>query len=251
MDYKSIYLNQKQNDKLDILCFAAHPDDVELSCSATMIKHRLLGKKIGIIDLTKGELGTRGTPELRLEESKKSSLLMDIQVRINLGLEDGFFEHNQTNLMYIIEQIRRYQPEIICCNAPTDRHIDHGRAAKLVSEACFLSGLIKINSKWEGVKQNAHRPKIVMHYIQDRYIEPNFIVDVSDYVVKKMECIKAFNSQFYDANSKEPATPISGEEFLEFIISRMSEFGRRIGVRYGEGFVMQRTVGINDFSMII
>jgi bacillithiol biosynthesis deacetylase BshB1 len=231
--------------KLDILAFAAHPDDIELSCSATLMKHIAMGKKVGIVDLTQGELGTRGNVESRYAEAAEASTIMGIHVRENLKLKDGFFDFSEENKRLIIEQIRRFQPEIVLANAIEDRHPDHGRAAKLVADACFLAGLRKIETKYAGELQAAHRPKAVYHYIQDHYIKPDFIIDVSEYVERKLEAIKAFKTQFYDPNSIEPATPISGEDFFDFVKSRMIQNGRQIGVKYAEGFTSTREIGVN------
>jgi N-acetylglucosamine malate deacetylase 1 len=237
--------------KLDILAFAAHPDDIELSASGTLMKHISEGKKVGIVDLTQGELGSRGSVELRYEEAAKASSIMGIHARENLKMADGFFEHNQENLIKIIEQVRRFKPEIVLANSIRDRHPDHGRASKLVAEACFYAGLRKIETTWEGEKQEAYRPKAIYFYIQDEYIEPDFVVDISAFVGRKLESIMAYSSQFYDPNSKEPKTPISGEEFLDFMKGRMRQFGRPIGVDFAEGFVKHRTVGVKNLFDLI
>lgn len=232
--------------KLDILAFAAHPDDIELSCSATLMKHIALGKKVGIVDLTQGELGTRGNVESRYAEAAEASTIMGIHVRENLKLKDGFFDFSEENKRLIIEQIRRFQPEIVLANAIEDRHPDHGRAAKLVADSCFLAGLRKIETIYHGESQTAHRPRALYHYIQDHYIKPDFIIDVSGFVDKKLEAIKAFKTQFYDPNSIEPATPISGEDFFDFVKSRMIQNGRIIGVKYAEGFTSSREIGVDN-----
>ncbi len=232
--------------KLDILVFAAHPDDAELSCSGTIAKHVAMGKKVGIIDLTRGELGTRGSAEIRDQEAAESAKVLQLSARHNLRMADGFFEYNRENQLKIIEQIRRYQPEMVLLNAIEDRHPDHGKGARLQSDAVFLSGLRKIETSWEGTPQNAWRPKQVFHYIQDYYLEPDVIVDVSDHWDTKMQSIQAFKSQFYDPNSKEPASPISSKEFMETIEGRGVQFGRLIGARYGEGFTSPKTVGVNS-----
>lgn len=237
--------------KLDILAFAAHPDDIELSASGTLMKHITEGKKVGIVDLTQGELGSRGTIETRYEEAKNSSTIMGIDVRVNLKMADGFFEINQENKILIIEQIRRFQPAIVLANAISDRHPDHGRASKLVSEACFLSGLVKIETIWEGNSQTFYRPKAVYHYIQDHYIKPDFVVDVTEFFDRKISAIEAYKTQFYDPNSKEPHTPISGEEFYDFLKGRMLQMGRAIGVKYAEGFTVERTIGIKNMFDIL
>ena len=232
--------------KLDILAFAAHPDDIELACSGTLMKHIQQGKKVGIIDLTQGELGSRGSAELRHEEAQNASAIMGVSVRENLKMEDGFFQHSKENLLKVIEQIRRFKPEIVLANAIEDRHPDHSRAAKLVSEACFLAGLRKVETEFNGIKQEAFRPRTVYHYIQDRYIKPDFVIDITEFYDRKMEAIMAFKSQFYDPNSNEPKTPISGKDFLESLHGRMSEYGRSIGTLYAEGFTSERSVGVHS-----
>ena len=237
--------------KLDILAFGAHPDDVELSCSGVIVKHIKLGKKVGVVDLTQGELGTRGSAELRMKEAAKAAKVMGVLVRDNLKMADSFFLNDKTHQLEIIKKIRQYQPEIILCNAVTDRHPDHGRAAQLVSEACFYSGLIKIDTKQNGKPQKAWRPKVVYHYIQDRYIKPDLLVDVTPFVEKKMEAIKTFASQFYNPHSAEPDSPISSKDFLDFIKNRMTVFGREIGVPYAEGFTVERSIGVDDLFHLI
>ena len=238
-------------DRLDILAFAAHPDDVEISVAGTLMKHIDAGLKVGIIDLTKGALGSRGSSETRSEEAVEASKIIGIHQRVNLNLGDGFFEINAENKQLIIEQIRRFQPRIVLANAVSDRHPDHGRASQLVSEACFLSGLLKIESKWEEKVQIAFRPKAVYHYIQDYYIKPDFVVDISEYYERKIKALKAYKSQFYDPNSTEPKTPISGEEFFDFLKARMMEFGRPIGAKFGEGFTVERYLGVNRLDDLI
>jgi bacillithiol biosynthesis deacetylase BshB1 len=232
---------------VDILAFAAHPDDVELSSSGTIMKHIDAGLRVGIVDLTQGELGSRGSIELRYKEAEESSKIMGVHHRVNLKMLDGFFEINQQNKMLIIEQIRRFRPKIVLANAMSDRHPDHGRASKLVSEACFLSGLIKVETQWEGKAQEKHRPRAIYHYNQYNYIKPDFVVDVTEYYDRKMEVIKAFKSQFYDPDSKEPETPISDQGFFDFLKSRMEEYGRPIGVKYAEAFTVERYIGVDNF----
>jgi N-acetylglucosamine malate deacetylase 1 len=232
--------------KVDILAFAAHPDDIELSASGTLMQQIALGKTVAIVDLTQGELGSRGTIETRYSEAAEASKIMGISARNNLKLADGFFEQNEQSLQLIIEQIRHFQPEIVLANAIEDRHPDHGKAAKLVSEACFLAGLTKIETTYQGENQAAHRPKAVYHYIQDHFIKPDFVVDVTPFVERKIEAIKAFKTQFFDPNSSEPKTPISGEEFFDFIKGRMLQFGRSIGVKYAEGFTVERPIGVKN-----
>jgi len=229
-------------EKLDILVFAAHPDDVELACSGTVLKHISLGYKVGIVDLTRGELGTRGSAEIRAEETRVASLILGIHSRENLGFRDGFFEIDEAHLLKMVEVIRKYQPELILANAASDRHPDHKRAGDLVSRANFLSGLVKI----ETANQTAWRAKVVYRYIQDNYIEPDFVVDISGFEAKKLEAIKAFKSQFYNPNSTEPKTPISREDFLDFILARAKQLGRPINAEYGEGFTVERYIGVDD-----
>lgn len=229
-------------NKLDILVFAAHPDDVELACSGTVLKHISLGYKVGIVDLTKGELGTRGSAAIRSEETKVASELLGIHIRENLGFRDGFFEIDEVHLLKVVEVIRKYQPEIILANAASDRHPDHKRAGDLVSRANFLSGLLKVQTE----NQTHWRAKAVYRYIQDNYMEPDFVVDISGFESKKLEAIKAFKSQFYDPNSNEPSTPISREDFLEFVLARAKQFGRPINAEYGEGFTVERYIGVDN-----
>lgn len=236
--------------KLSILAFAAHPDDVELSCSGTLAKHISIGEKVGIIDLTKGELGTRGSAELRAIEAEKASNVLGLHCRENLGMPDGFFQNTPENQLAIIQRIRFYRPDYILCNAIRDRHPDHGKASQLVSDACFYSGLSKIESVWKGEKQTAWRPKAVYHYIQDRYITPDFIVDISAFIDKKMDSILAYSSQFYDPNSAEPKTPISSLQFIEGIKNRAMECGRIIGVEYGEAFTCERIAGVDNLHSL-
>jgi bacillithiol biosynthesis deacetylase BshB1 len=231
--------------KVDILAIGIHPDDVELSCAGTLLRHIAMGKTAGILDLTRGELGTRGTPELRKEEAMKSAKILGVQFREIMDLRDGFFNGGEPEMMAVLKKIREYQPEIVLCNAIDDRHPDHGRAAKLVSEACFYSGLIKIKTG-----QDPWRPKAVYHYIQDRYIAPDFVVDVTPFVGKKLEAIMAFSSQFFDPESKEPMTPIASESFLDFVTAKMRVLGRDINVDFAEGFTVARTPGVDDlFSL--
>ena len=237
--------------KLDILAFGAHPDDVELGCAGALLLAVAEGKKVGIVDLTKGELGTRGTTSQRLKEAQLAAEVMGIEVRENLGMADGFFENNKENQFAIIETIRKYQPSIIFCNAPEDRHPDHGRAAQLVVDSAFLAGLVKIQSTHNGVAQAPWRPTQVFHYIQSRNLTPCFVVDISAFMDKKMESILAHSSQFYDPNSTEPETFISGNAFLEFVKGRAKELGHQIGVAYAEGFITQKLLGIRSFEAII
>lgn len=236
--------------KLDILAFAAHPDDVELAASGTLAAHIAIGYTVGIVDLTKGELGTRGSAELRKKEAAVASNILGIHARENLGFKDGFFQKDETHLLRVITAIRKYQPEIVLCNAIIDRHVDHGRAADLVNEACFLSGLRKIVTESNGSNQQEWRPKATYHYIQDRYLAPDFVVDITPYFDKKMESIKAYSSQFYDPTSDEPETAISNKDFLLFIEARARQFGRIIGTTYGEGFNVKRAPGVQDLMKL-
>ena len=215
--------------KLDILAIGAHPDDVELGCSATLAKEISRGKKVGILDLTRGELGTRGSAEIRDAEASKAAELLGVSHRENLGFKDGFFVNDEWHQMAIIRMIRKYQPEIVLCNAVHDRHIDHGKGSKLVSDACFLSGLRRIQTEIEGADQEAWRPKLVYHYIQWENIKPDFVVDVTGFIDKKIEAVMAYSSQFYDPDSKEPVSPISSQNFLESISYRARDLGRLIG----------------------
>lgn len=237
--------------KLDILAFGAHPDDVELGCAGTLLGAIAEGKKVGVIDLTKGELGTRGSISQRLSEAQLASEVMGLTIRENLEMADGFFINNKEHQLVIIETIRRFQPSIIFCNAPEDRHPDHGRAASLVAEAAFLAGLKKIQTIHNGVAQEAWRPTQVFHYIQSRSLTPHFVVDISKHIEKKMEAILAHSSQFYDPKSNEPDTFISSAAFLEFVKGRAKELGQQIGVQYAEGFITQKTLGINSLDAII
>ena len=232
--------------KVDILAFAAHPDDIELAASGTLMKHIALGKKVGIVDLTQGELGSRGTIDTRYAEASDASKIMGVHYRTNLKMRDGFFEITEENKLAIIREIRKCQPEIVLMNAISDRHPDHGRASKLVSEACFYAGLRMIKTEDNGVEQQCHRPNAAYHYIQDHFIKPDFVVDISEFAQRKIESIQAYKTQFFDPNSTEPQTPISGQDFIDFINARMREFGRPIGVEFAEGFTTERYVGVTN-----
>ena len=232
--------------KVDILAFAAHPDDVEISCSGTLLKHIEMGYKIAIIDLTQGELGTRGTAKTRQNEAANASKILGITERENLKMQDCFFEPSEKNKKKIISVIRKYQPKLIFANATNDRHPDHAKASSLVSEACFLSGLTKIKTEINGAVQLAWRPEAIYHYIQDYYIEPDFIVDISKHIDTKIKAIKAYKTQFYDPRSKDPETPISGEDFFEFIKARAKNFGRLIKTQYAEGFTGEVPLKVED-----
>ncbi len=237
--------------KLDILAFGAHPDDVELGCSGTIAKEVALGKKVGIVDLTRGELGTRGTAELRDQEAMAAAQILGVSVRENLQMRDGFFVNDEPHQLAVIQMIRKYQPEIVICNAIDDRHIDHAKGSKLVSEACFLSGLIKVETEYQGQKQSAWRPKQVYHYIQWKNIEPDFVVDITGYNEKRIESILAYGSQFYNPNSNEPETPIATKNFLESLNSRTREFGRIIGTDYAEGYTVERYLAVNSLADLL
>ncbi|WP_430400891.1 bacillithiol biosynthesis deacetylase BshB1 [Flavobacterium sp.] len=234
--------------KLDILAFGAHPDDVELGASGTIAKEISLGKKVGIIDLTRGELGTRGTKEIRDVEARKAAEILGVSIRENLQFRDGFFINDEKHQLEIIKIIRKYKPEIVLCNAIDDRHIDHGKGSKLVSDACFLSGLTKIETEVDGLKQEAWRPKHVYHYIQWKNIEPDFVVDITGFMDKKMNSVLAYGSQFYDSNSKEPITPITSKNFLDSITYRAQDLGRIVGVDFAEGFTVERYLAVNSLD---
>jgi N-acetylglucosamine malate deacetylase 1 len=234
--------------KLDILVFAAHPDDAELGCSGTILSEISKGKKVGIVDLTRGELGTRGTPEIRKEESDAATKIMGLHARENLGFRDGFFRNDESHQLKIVEMIRKYQPEIVLANAVEDRHPDHGKGASVVLDACFISGLRMVETQNDGKIQKEWRPKFVYQYIQDRYIKPDFVVDVSDFWDLKEAAIRAFKSQFFDPNSSEPKSYISDPKFLKFIEARSREMGHSIGVKYGEGFTKTRMLGIKSLT---
>ena len=236
--------------KLDILVIAAHPDDAELGCSGTIAAHIAKGRKVGIVDLTQGEMGTRGTPETRLKEAGEAARILGLSARENLGFKDIFFLNDEAHQLQLIRMIRKYRPEIVLANAVEDRHPDHGKGSSLASQACFMSGLRKIKTQDEGVEQESWRPKFIYHYIQNNYIQPDFIFDITPYWDLKIASIKAFKSQFHDPESEEPSSFISDPEFLPFIESRAREFGHRIMSKYGEGFTVERFIGVDDlFSL--
>lgn len=234
--------------KLDILAFGAHPDDVELGCGGTLAKEISNGKKVGIIDLTAGELGTRGSAEIRTLEANKASKILGLKTRENLNFKDVFFKNNENHQIKVIQAIRKYQPEIILCNALDDRHIDHPKASKLVSDSSFLSGLVKIDTSLNGEKQQPWRPKSVYHYIQWKNLSPDFVVDVSGFMEKKISAINAYKSQFYNPESNEPETLISKKNFIDNVINRSADLGRLIGVDYAEGFNTQRLLGVSSLN---
>ena len=237
--------------KLDIIAFGVHPDDVELSCAGVLLVEKKIGKKTGIIDLTAGELGTRGDGEIRKQEAAHAARILGVEIRENLNMSDGFFLNDETNQRKIITMLRRYQPEIILCNAPADRHPDHGRSAKLVEDAAFLSGLQKIETTDDGHVQKAWRPKYVLHYIQDRFLKPDFVVDITEVFEQKLEAIKAFATQFHQEGMEGPQTYISTPDFLDSVVYRHKWFGKMIGVKYAEGFISQKQIGIRNFDALI
>jgi bacillithiol biosynthesis deacetylase BshB1 len=238
--------------KLDILVFAAHPDDAELGAGATIAKEVALGRKVGIVDLTRGELGTRGTPEIRDMEADKAREILGLAIRENLEFADGFFRNDKEHQLTIIRTLRKYRPDIVLCNAVEDRHIDHGRGSQLVSDSCFLSGLVKIDTMLEGDDQwqEPWRPGQVYHFIQWKNLEPDFVVDVSGFIDKKLEAIAAYSSQFYDPKSDEPATPISSKNFAESVRYRARDLGRLAGVEYAEGFTVEKHITVNTLRDI-
>ena len=239
--------------KLDILAIGAHPDDIELGCGGTLAKEINNGKKVGVLDLTRGELGSRGTAETRDQESINASKILGIQVRDNLAFKDGFFINDEFHQTEIIKIIRKYQPEIVLCNAIDDRHIDHAKGSKLASDACFLSGLRRIETNDNGKIQEAWRPKQVYHYIQWKNIEPDFVVDISGFMDAKLSAVKAYKTQFYDPikDESQPKTPISNQNFLESVTYRAKDLGRLIGVDYAEGFTAERYPAVNSVFDLI
>lgn len=237
--------------KLDILAFAAHPDDVELSCGGTMILHAQKGYKTGIIDLTKGEMGTRGTPEQRMVEAENSARILGLSARENLGFPDTWFENNQSYQLEIIKMLRKYKPEIVLANAPYDRHPDHGRASSLLEESLFKSGLSKIETKIDGKVQEAWRPKKMYHYIQSVSLEPNLLIDVSDVHQQKMEAVMAFKTQMFNPESDEPETYISSKSFIDMLEARSREWGHRIQVPFAEGFIQKQFVGVKNLFDLV
>lgn len=240
--------------KLDILAIGVHPDDVELGCSGTLINEIQLGKKAGIIDLTQGELGTRGTIETRYQEAANAAMIMGVDVRENLKMRDGFFENDEENKLKLIQIIRTYQPEVVFANVLNDRHPDHGRAGHLISDACFLSGLMKIETKDKKREaQQRWRPKYVFHYIQDWYHEPDILIDITGVFEQRMKSIEAYATQFHNssANDSEPQTYISTPDFLDSVIARARMFGKRIGVKYAEGFISEKKIGISTLDALL
>ncbi len=237
--------------KLDILVFGAHPDDAELGAGGTIAKEVANGKKVGIIDLTRGELGTRGSAVIRDAEAKAAAEVLNVSIRENLGFKDGFFVNDESHQLEIVKMIRKYRPKIVLCNAIEDRHIDHSKGSKLVSDACFLSGLLKIETSLDGIPQNHWRPLLVYHYIQWKNIAPDFVVDITGYIDKKEAAILAYSSQFHDPNSKEPETPISSKTFIESVNYRARDMGRLIGKEYAEGFTVERLIAVDSLDRLI
>ncbi|MEM7485176.1 MAG: bacillithiol biosynthesis deacetylase BshB1 [Bacteroidota bacterium] len=239
--------------KLDILVFGAHPDDAELGAGGTIAKEISRGKKVGIIDLTRGELGTRGSAEIRDKEALDAAKVLGVSVRENMEFADGFFTNDKAHQLELIKIIRKYRPEIVLCNAIDDRHIDHAKGSQLVSDSCFLSGLIKIDTKMDGEEQwqDAWRPKVVYHFIQWKNLEPDFVMDVSGFIEKKTASILAYSSQFFDSNSDEPETPISSKNFIDSVNYRARDLGRLVGVEYAEGFTVERYVAVDNLDDLI
>lgn len=236
--------------KLDILVLASHPDDAELGCGGTIAKHIALGHRVGVIDFTRGELGTRGTVQTRDAEALESSKILGLSIRENLNFRDGFFQNDEAHQIEVARVIRKYQPEIVLANAVYDRHPDHGKGAGLSFDSCFIAGLAKVETSDAGTKQLPWRPKALYHFIQSQYIQPDFIVDISEHWEKKMDAIRAFKTQFYDPQSKEPETYISNPLFMNLLESRAQEFGHAIGVKFGEGFTVRRSIGVDNlFSL--
>lgn len=242
----------ENNNKLDILVIAVHPDDAELGCGGTILKHVAMGRKVGIVDLTRGELGTRGTPETRDVEARDAAAKLGLSARENLGLRDGFFRNDEAHQVKVIQAIRKYRPDIIISNALYDRHPDHGRAGDLINDSVFLAGLRKIETVDDSAVQLPHRPRLVLQLIQDYYIKPDIVVDVTDHWADKINAIKAFESQFHnDAYaSNEPETYISKPDFLEYIEGRAREYGKYIGAKYAEGFTCRRLLGVDDLFVL-
>ena len=234
--------------KVDIVAFGAHPDDVELGCGATIAKEISLGKKVAIIDLTRGELGTRGSAQIRDQEAANAAKILQVSARENLNFRDGFFINDEQHQLEVIKMIRKYQPEIVLCNAIDDRHIDHSKGSKLVSDACFLSGLLKVETNLNGISHLPWRPKVVYHYIQWKNSTPDFVVDVSDFMAIKIQAIMAYDSQFYNPDIKEPETPITSKNFLDSIRYRAQDLGRLIGTNFAEGFTVERYLAVNSLS---
>lgn len=238
--------------KLDVLAIGSHPDDVELGCSGTLIKEIRRGKKVGIIDLTQGEMGTRGTIETRYQEAANAGKIIGISVRENLKMRDGFFQNDEAHQLKLVAVLRKYKPEIVIGNILEDRHPDHGRAGWLIYDSCFLSGLRQVKTIDEnGKEQEKWRPKMLLHYIQDRFYEPNFIIDVTDVWEQRLESVKAFKTQFFNPDLNEPQSYISSPDFLESITARARLLGKRIGVKYAEGFLSKKSIGIQNLDALV
>ncbi len=238
--------------KLDILAIGVHPDDVELSCAGVLMTEKLKGKKTGIADLTAGELGSRGTPDIRRAEAAAAATILEVDVRVNLGMADGFFENNEAHQRRIIACLREYQPDIVLCNAPQDRHPDHGRSARLVHDAAFLSGLVKIETIGnDGRSQAPWRPAYVFNYIQDRFLQPDFVIDITPVFDRKLAAIEAYSTQFHNPEAEGPVTYISTPDFLESVIYRHKWFGKMIGVPFAEGFISDKMIGFAGFEGFI
>lgn len=238
------------SEVVDILCITAHPDDAEISMAGTLLHHVALGRSVGLVDLTAGELGTRGTPELRREEAEAARAVLGARFRYQLGLADGFFRSDRESLLKVVASIRRHRPKVIFTNAVSDRHPDHGRGAALVAEACFLSGLRKVDTALDGKEQDAWRPTTVLHAIQDHHLRPDLVIDITPHWPKKLEALRCFKSQFHDPASNEPVSPIAREDFMPYLEGRAREMGRHIMVTYGEGFTVARPTGIDDVMML-
>ncbi|MFK8046573.1 MAG: bacillithiol biosynthesis deacetylase BshB1 [Crocinitomicaceae bacterium] len=236
---------------VDILAFGSHPDDVELSASGTILKHIAAGKTAAIVDLTQGELGSRGTIDTRYAEASEASKILGLSARENLKMADGFFELSEENKLKVVAQIRRFKPTVILANAISDRHPDHGRGSQLVREAVFLAGLVKIETTWDGEPQEPWRPKSLFFYIQDRYMTPDFVVDISDVIEDKLKSILAYKTQFFNPDSTGPKTPISGQDFIDFLKGRWRDFGRSIGVDFAEGYTAERVPGVEDITELL
>ena len=231
---------------VDILAFGAHPDDVELSAGGTLIKQIKNGSTVGIVDITMGEMGTRGTPEIRLMEAANAMKIIGANFRENLKMPDSFIDLSKKSIEKVVQAIRIHKPKIVLCNAIKDRHPEHGIASELVSKACFISGLTKFETFIDGKKQDSHRPKNIYHYIQDKWINPDFVMDISDEIDQKIKAVKAFESQFYNPKSSEPNTPISSKDFLDSVMSKANLMGRTIDKSFGEGFTVERPIGTSD-----
>jgi N-acetylglucosamine malate deacetylase 1 len=236
---------------LDILAFGIHPDDVELSCSGTLLKHKALGYSVGVCDLTRGEMGTRGDGETRKIEAENAAKILTLDVRLNLEMEDIWAKDDKENCLKIVEVIRKYKPKILLCNAVDDRHPDHSKGSDMVKKAAFISGLRKVETEIDGIAQEAYRPHVVYHYIQQYYIKPDLVVDISDYIDTKFKSIMAYSTQFFNPKIDEPPTPISDQKFLDFIKAKDIHMGMNIGVRYGEGFTIDRIIGVDDLTKIL